>query len=376
MNKQSRAPRWLATLTIAIAVALMIVEGCALDKNENQPGKLFTRIGGHSGQVIEPKRCLLKVAILSRPFGDPTINDVVWRVADEQVIPPLERRAWEVNGLRIGRIVGDLPLELEAILKETAPQKKVTPTNFFVDSGEPTLIIVSATVEEASLLLNRDNRIFGNDYKDASGFFRVIPQHEGINNVSLRLVPEIHYGPVQRTFQALPTAAPIGPQEFMINSGQQEETIRELATTLVLEPGHIAVIGSRPEYKRSLGNFMLTQAVAHSDQRLEKIIMIWASRNLQGQGDNGENLGATDRPTLLKRLMGPAATPAPTSAVAKPAPPTAELPSIDTSVPTAASSTASAATGASPIATPSTAQPRSSAAAAKNQSAGTSDEPP
>jgi hypothetical protein len=341
MNKQSRAPRWLATLTIAIAVALMIVEGCALDKNENQPGKLFTRIGGHSGQVIEPKRCLLKVAILSRPFGDPTINDVVWRVADEQ-----------------------------------APQKKVTPTNFFVDSGEPTLIIVSATVEEASLLLNRDNRIFGNDYKDASGFFRVIPQHEGINNVSLRLVPEIHYGPVQRTFQALPTAAPIGPQEFMINSGQQEETIRELATTLVLEPGHIAVIGSRPEYKRSLGNFMLTQAVAHSDQRLEKIIMIWASRNLQGQGDNGENLGATDRPTLLKRLMGPAATPAPTSAVAKPAPPTAEFPSIDTSVPTAASSTASAATGASPIATPSTAQPRSSAAAAKNQSAGTSDEPP
>jgi hypothetical protein len=25
-----------------------------------------------------------------------TINDVVWRVADEQIIPPAERRAWEV----------------------------------------------------------------------------------------------------------------------------------------------------------------------------------------------------------------------------------------------------------------------------------------
>ena len=139
-------------------------------------------------------------------------------------------------------------------------------------------------VDQASLLLNRDNRIFGNDFRDASGFFRVTPQQEGANDVSLRLVPEIHHGPVQRTFQALPTASPIGPQEFMINNGQQEETIRELATTLVLAPGQIAVIGCRPEFKRSLGSFMLTQSVAHSDQRIEKLIMIWASRNLQGTG--------------------------------------------------------------------------------------------
>ena len=144
MNSKSRAPVWLAMLTATAVAGLLIVAGCALDKNGSGPGNVVTRIGGHSGQLIEPKRCLLKVAIVSRPFGDPTINEVVWRVADEQIIPPAERRAWEVNGLRVGRIVGELPLELEAILKETAPQKRVNPTNFFVDSGEPTLIIVSA----------------------------------------------------------------------------------------------------------------------------------------------------------------------------------------------------------------------------------------
>ena len=202
---------------------------------------------------------------------------------------PQERRTWEVNGLRVGRIIGELPLELEAILKETAPKKRVNPTNFFVDDGEPTLVIVSPTVDQASLLLNRENRIFGNDFRDASAYFRVTPQQEGANDVSLRLVPEIHHGPFQRTFQALPTASPIGPQEFMIKSGQQEETIRELATTLVLAPGQIAVIGCRPEFKRSLGSFMLTESVAHSDQRVEKLVMIWASRNLQGMGDNDED---------------------------------------------------------------------------------------
>ena len=90
MNSKSRAPVWLATLTTAVAAGLLIVAGCALDKNGSHPGNVFTRIGGHSGQLIEPKRCLLKVAILTRPFGDPTINEVVWRVADEQIIPPAE----------------------------------------------------------------------------------------------------------------------------------------------------------------------------------------------------------------------------------------------------------------------------------------------
>jgi hypothetical protein len=333
MDSKSKAPVWLVLLSAAATAGLLIVGGCALDKNGSRPGSVFARVGGHSGQLIEPKRCLLKVVILARPFGDPVINEAVWKVADEQVIPPADRRAWEANGLRIGRIIGEVPLELEAILKDTSPQRKVTPTNLFVDSGEPALIIVSEAVELASLLLNRDNRIFGNDYKDASGYFRLTPQHEGGNSVSLRLVPEIHHGPVQRTFQALPNATPLGPQEFRINNGQHEESIRELATTLVLEPGQIAVIGCRPEFKRGLGAFMLTQSVAHSDQRIEKLIMIWASRNLPGQTDNDSATNTTDRPKLLKRLIAPALAPA----RLKQAPPPPEMPPTDTS-PTASTS--------------------------------------
>jgi hypothetical protein len=327
MNSKSRPPVWLMILPAIPVTILVVVGGCALDqsKNGNQLGSVFNRIGGHSGELLEPKRCLLKVAILNRPSTDQSISKAVWRVADEQVVPPTERRAWEVNGLRIGRILGELPLELEAALKETAPQKKVDPATIFVDSGEPTLLSISEAVPEAALLLNRDNRVFGNDYKDVSGYFRVTPQHEGANLVSIRLVPEIHYGPIQRTFQALPNAAALQPQEFRINNGQQEDTIRELTTTLVLEPGQVAVIGCRPEQKRGLGTFMLTQAVAHSDQRMEKLILIWASRNLRGQGPNDRDSNVTDRPRLFKRLARPAPT-------AGPAPTVPEIPD-DTSLP-------------------------------------------
>jgi hypothetical protein len=343
MDAKNRAPVWLKVSPTIATAGLLIVAGCALDKNGSQPGNVVARIGGHSGQLIEPKRCLLKVAIVTRPFGDRVLNEVVWRVADEQIIPPAERRAWEVNGLRVGRIVGELPLELEAILKDTSPQNKVNPTNFVVDSGEPTLIAVGETVDQASLLLNRENRIIGRDYREPSGLFRLTPQHDGPNNVSLRMVPEIHHGPVQRTFQALPNATPLGPQEFRINNGQQEETIREMATTLVLEPGQVAVIGCRPEFKRALGSFMLTQAVANSDQRIEKLVLIWASRNLSGPMNSDDEPKTSDRPKLFQRLMGP--TPAPT--VSKTSPPAPEIPQIDTSVPTGAFTKIAPATGAS-----------------------------
>jgi hypothetical protein len=367
MISNKRTPVWLTLLTATAVAGLLIVGGCALDKNGTGPGTVIARVGGHSGAPIEPKRCLLKVAIVPRPFGDPSINDVVWRVADEQIIPPAARRAWEVNGLRVGRISGELPLELEAILKETAPKRRVNPTTFFVDDAEPTLVIVSPAVDQASLLLNRDDRIVGHDFKDASGYFRVTPQQEGTNDVSLRLVPEIHHGPVQRMFQALPTASPTGPQEFMINNGQQEETIRELATTLVLKPGQIAVIGCRPEFKRSLGNFMLTESVAHSDQRVEKLIMIWASRNLQGTGDNDDHSTATDRPTLFRRLM----TPTPTPIIARPEPPTPEMPSLNSTAPptavnTSTAPTASTSGSANQVTKKSTAPPADTQSTAKS----------
>jgi len=158
MDSKRGMPVWVSILAATAVAGLLVVAGCALDKNGAQPQNVFTRIGGQNGQLIEPKRCMLKVVILNRPFGDPAINEVVWRTADEQVLAPAERRAWETNGLRAGRITGEFPLELEAILKDTAPGKTVVPISIYPESGEQSLIRISDTVEQASLLLSRDNR--------------------------------------------------------------------------------------------------------------------------------------------------------------------------------------------------------------------------
>ncbi len=304
MRSTSRMLVWVSILGAMPVCGLLIVAGCALDKPGNRPQQIFNRIGGHGGQIIEPKRCLIRVVILSRPFNEPAINEVVWRVADEQIISPAQRRALEANGLRIGRIIGELPEELETILKEGGPQSpKVMPSNLLLESGEQNLIEVSQAVDQASLLISRDNRVTGRDYESASGYFRVTPRHYGAHGVSLRLVPEIRHGPLQRSFPALPTTPGFAPQELSIRDGQQEETIRDLTVDLELEPGQVAVIGCRPESQGSLGSFLFSESPSDRDQRQQRLILIWASRNLNGV--IGDTPKTNDRPKLFQRLVGP-----------------------------------------------------------------------
>jgi hypothetical protein len=275
----------------ALVVAMMAVAGCSFNRSDLGRDTFLARIGG-SGKIIEPKRCNLRVAILSRPLRDEAINGALWSVVDEQSIAPDLRRDLEVNGLRMGLITGELPHEVDSILNAKGPHK-VEPSQFEFPDGDHAMIDMVDTTPEVSLLLNREGRAFGKPYTDASGWFRVTANHEGTSGVSLRFVPEIHHGPIQRAFTALPNASSYSPQQFMQKDGQQEESLRELATTLTLQPGQVAVIGCLPEASRSLGSFLFTQPEANSDRLLQRVLLVWASR----EGVNQPK--TTSTPSLL-----------------------------------------------------------------------------
>lgn len=294
MNSMSPLRAAIGSAAAALMIGgLLGLAGCNPHRDQLRPEALFGRIGQQSGQMIEPRKCMLRVAIVNRPFRDPSINEAVWRAADEQVIAPEARRALEVNGLRIGQITGELPPELEAVL-DAPPPHKAEPATFLLDDGDQTLISMSDSVDQVSLLLNRENRPSGKDYQAASGYFRVTVTHDGTSGVSLQFTPEIHHGPVQRSYQAMSNAAPYAPQQFKINDGQQEETLRDLAATISLEPGQLVVVGCRPEQERSLGTFLFLQSDTHGDQRRQKLILVWAARNQLGS--LGEKPVRTDRP--------------------------------------------------------------------------------
>src|SRR5262245_44746477 len=108
--------RW--TITAAI-LAMMALVGCTLTQSQLQPRvDLPTAVGG-GGRLVGPRRSTVHLAIVTRPVGDPVLDEVVWREADPQAIADAPRRALEANGLRVGRVTGELPAEVRALIDAT-----------------------------------------------------------------------------------------------------------------------------------------------------------------------------------------------------------------------------------------------------------------
>ncbi|WP_422927707.1 hypothetical protein [Singulisphaera sp. PoT] len=266
-------------MTHALVLAMMAVTGCTLNKTDLRTANFVSKIG-NGGQLIEPKRCALKIAILARPVHDKVIDQGLWSVVDEQVVPHELHKALETNGLRVGLLSGELPAEVETLLNKPINPGQGKPVQYInIPDGDQTMISTGEAVPQVSLLLNRDGNAAGKDYQDASGWLRTTVNYEGENSVSVRILPEIHHGPITRGFSAMPNTGEFSPRQFVQKDGQQEDALRELATTLNLKPGQVAVLGCDGSRKRSLGSFLFTETEANSDRLLQRVVLIWATRS-------------------------------------------------------------------------------------------------
>lgn len=294
----------------ALAAAMMAATGCTPQRADlRKNAEALMGLGASTpselqGRLIAPKRCALRVAIVTRPFQDPLVNDALWSLTDEQAVDPDARRAIESNGLRLGVLTGELPPDLVKLFDEQAPiTEKVVPTQVDLPDGDHTLIPVAPQVPQVDLLLNRDGRAVGKPYRDAQGIFRLTVAQEGEDGVRLRLIPQIHHGPVRHGYAAA-NVGPFAAQQFVVKDGQQEDMLRELSASVVVQPGQIAVLGARPEQNHSLGDFLFTHPEANSDRLVQKVVLIWAERSRLGNATKGSEavvpppLEAVDPPTM------------------------------------------------------------------------------
>ncbi len=301
-----------ATSVSKLALALAIASpGCLPnpkadvrkdDKDAAVTPASYTATEPPAGRRIAPLRCGLSIAILSRPAKDPAVNEAIWRVADEQPVRGESLRALESNGLRAGVLTGGLPIEVEAVMNPKPPGQKVDIVQINLPDGETTDVALSTRIEPVTLFLNRGGQASGKDYQDAKGMLRVTADHESPGTIRLRIVPEIHHGPMKQGYAAAPTSGPYGPKEFMIKNGQAEESLRDLAATVTVRPGQVVAIGARSDVGHDLGGFLFTQAESNSDRVLQRVVLIWAE---PAGGINPIGSSTADRSALA---FGPNAT--------------------------------------------------------------------
>src|SRR5207249_539847 len=85
----------------------------------------------------------VEVSLVERPPGDSFINQELWTLADEQIVP-LERKAvLEENGFHVGQLGGNTPAGLLTLL--TCEQSNVNPRRLFVHTGQPTRVVLGPT---------------------------------------------------------------------------------------------------------------------------------------------------------------------------------------------------------------------------------------
>jgi hypothetical protein len=263
--------------------------GCNLSRSDLRQkadqvtATVFNTNAQRPGRVLEPNYCKVDSAIVTRPVGEKVVDASLWTIADEQAVSPELRQALEANGLRVGVITGSLPVDVLEAFKPGSPQKETQWVHIALPDGEHTPIALGGKTESVTLLLNHLGKTDGRDYQDASGRLILTPVHHGPKGVTLRLVPEIHHGQNRRTIAPLQNASPFEPQEFAIKDGQQEDILRELTTSIDVQPGQTVVIGCRPEKTRSLGTFLFTQPEPNGDRMLQSVLLLQATRNKLGE---------------------------------------------------------------------------------------------
>ena len=260
MNSQSRL--WVtagrAAASLALMVGLSSLSGCNPHKDQLRPESLFGRIGRQGGQIIEPKKCMLRVAILNRPFRDR--GDQRDRLEGRRRAGDRTRGTTGAGGQRPEDRPDHRRAPRRAAERSSTPRRRTrsSPRPSCSDDGEQTLISICDSVELVSLLLNRENHALR---QGLPGRQRLLPRHRHARGQRRRRAAVHPRDPSRPDPAVLPAPDPchaLRPQQFRINDGQQEEALGDLAANLCLEPGQVVVIGCRPEQERSLGAFLFT----------------------------------------------------------------------------------------------------------------------
>lgn len=252
------------------AVFILALAGCAAPAMEG--GSPLRRA------QMSPDSCVLEVFFVRFPFGDPEVNDRLWREVDEQQFPVGLRRRLARNGFRIGLLGGQVPVTLARLLelKDKAPppgtpsqvnvaeldsDPRVVGWHLQVRSDRRKEIVTSAVHDRLTVLLSEPGQLTGQTYSQAQAVLGLRTRPLGDGRVRLELVPELHHGDVRRRY--------VGQQGMLrLEAGKPRRVFEEMAFSATLAPGDMLLLSSLPNRPGSLGHHFLTEEDGQLEQKL------------------------------------------------------------------------------------------------------------
>ena len=227
---------------------------------------------------MSPDSCVLEISFVRFPFGDPEVNDQLWREIDEQHFPADVRRRLARNGFRLGLLHGQVPDTLAELLElEDTPQPPTAANEVDVAalaSASPPVrrhlqiraggrkeIIASGLYDELPVLIAEPGRLGGQTYRQAQALLAVKTYPQADGQVRVELVPELHHGEPRQRW--------VGQQGmWRLEAGKARRVFEEMGFSATLAPGSMLVLSSLPSRPGSLGHHFFTEDTGQLEQKL------------------------------------------------------------------------------------------------------------
>jgi hypothetical protein len=227
---------------IGVALVAFVLTGCATDKPVTSIS-LFSKTPALKA-IAGPDVILIDIALLERPLHDRFINNELWLLADEQIIPLERKAALEEAGFRIGQVNGLNPSGLLTLL--TSNRSYISGRHQYIRAGNPTLVALGPAMAHCQVEQSSSPDIL--EFERADCLLEITPTSAPDNRVHLHCVPQIRHGETEMVTQ--PSSD--GSTCSLIQK-QPVKQFEDLAFDVTLEINQYVVIGARSDHVGTLG---------------------------------------------------------------------------------------------------------------------------
>lgn len=268
--------RWLPLLFVMLVAAPgCTLVGSAIVSRDPMP----VETAPSASRAKPPPRTIhLEVLFVRHGDDDPVVRDTLWEHVDEQAIDIERRRALNANGLRAGLVSGQVPAEVAERLAIAAGSASpgelagIDPSRsrrrLQVLPGRRSEIVTATRLPSLVLLEQCGTEVRGGTYHDATPQLAVEAEPAADGRVRLTVVPEIKYGPVEKTWEG-------EDGMFRLEAGQRRHRMDHLGIDVTVPAGGMLIVGCAGEPSATVGDGLLRDSAA-GEPRVARLVAIRA----------------------------------------------------------------------------------------------------
>jgi hypothetical protein len=267
-----------------------ILLGCASQEKNTAQSSWLQRLRQNP---IDGPHAVVEVALIEKPVGDGYINGGLWDSVDELVVDLERRSALDVNGLRLGQLVGTPPQAFQALL--LSKRSCTNPQALLIPPGRTMPLYLGPIVAHSAYELVQGATRSTVELDQARYSLEVTPTFATDGRTKLTFMPKVEHGEAQLPFQPSPDES-----SWTLRIERANKKYPDLSWEVTLAPNQYLIVGGRLDRTESLGYEAFFQ---EEESGVQRLLVLRCRRS----GEGSDALAGESPPLALQATVAPVA---------------------------------------------------------------------